>query len=375
MNGKDILSDKRSTKAKSQGSVARAHVPATLSDIAREAGVSKMSVSRAINNLPKISSETRARVLKVASRLNYIPNRHARALTTNRSYLIGIVVPDMMHSFFAEMSRGIESLTKAAGYQNLICNTDEEPSLEMNEVSALLNHTDGLIIATTLAPTDTKYYAKLIKDGAKIVLVDRYLNGVRCPIVRTDDVLAGMLGAEHLIKLGHRRIGYLCGVRTSNAADRFLGYKQALKKHKLPFDPSLVRVSGFPYEETGYEVVDYWIREGSMPPAVLAFSDPAAIGAMRAATDAGLKVPNDLAIVGCGRIRYGDLLRVPLTTVSWPARGIGRAAASQLIEMINSKRGETRRSGETIFTPMLVVRGSCGAPVNEINRASGLERS
>ena len=342
----------------------RGRAPATLSDIAREAGVSKMSVSRAINNLPKISAETRARVLKVADRLNYTPNRHARALTTNRSFLIGIVVPDMMHSFFAEMSRGIESLTKSAGYQNLICNTDEDPALEMSEVSALLPHTDGLIVATTLAPTDTRFYRRIVKDGAKIVLVDRYLNGVRCPVVRTDDVMAGMLGAEHLINLGHRRIGYLCGVRTSNALDRFLGYKQALKRHKIPFDPSLVRVSGFPYEETGYEVVEYWIREGSIPKAVLAFSDPAAIGAMRAASDAGLRVPDDLAIVGCGKIRYGDLLRVPLTTVGWPPRGIGRAAATLLVEMINSKRGETRRAGDTIFSPALVVRGSCGAHVS-----------
>lgn len=361
------MNQKRISKAKGNRAPERVRVPATLSDIAREAGVSKMSVSRAINNLPKISAETRARVLKVAARLNYIPNRHARALTTNRSYLIGIVVPDMMHSFFAEMGRGIESLTRAAGYQNLVCNTDEDPALEMSEVSALLSHTDGLIIATALAPADTRFYRQIVKDGAKIVLVDRYLNGLRCPVVRTDDVMAGMLGAEHLIKLGHRRIGYLCGVRTSNAADRFLGYKQALKKHKLPYDASLVRVSGFPYEETGYEVVDYWIREGSIPRAVLAFSDPAAIGAMRAAADAGLRVPEDLAIVGCGRIRYGDLLRVPLTTVSWPARGIGRAAASQLIEMINSSRNETRRAGATIFTPALVIRGSCGSPLSDAN--------
>jgi len=140
--------------------------PATLSDIARVAGVSKMSVSRAINNRPKISEETRERVLKVARRLNYQPNRYARALTTNRSYLIAIVVPDLTHSFFAEMSRGIEVLTKAAGYQNLICNTDEDPALEMREVSALLSHTDGLIIATALAPSDTRFYRQIIKDGA-----------------------------------------------------------------------------------------------------------------------------------------------------------------------------------------------------------------
>ena len=355
--------------------MARARGPATLSDIALEAGVSKMSVSRAINNLPKISAETRERVLKVARRLNYQPNRYARALTTNRSYLIGIVVPDLTHSFFAEMSRGIETRTRAAGYQNLMCNTDEDPALEIKEVSALLSHTDGLIIATALAPTDTKFYRKIIKDGAKIVLVDRYLIGVRCPVFRTDDVMAGMLGAEHLITLGHRRIGYLCGVRTSNAADRFLGYQQALKKHKLPFDASLVRLSGFPYEETGYEVVANWIREGSMPPAVLAFSDPAAIGAMRAAADAGLRVPDDLAIVGCGRIHYLDLLRMPLTTVAWPPTGIGGAAADRLIEMMNGKRGETTISGETIFTPALVVRGSCGAPVNEVTATLGSGRT
>jgi LacI family transcriptional regulator len=323
-----------------------------------------MSVSRAINNRPKVSSETRERILKFAQKLDYRPNRYARALTTNRSYLIGIVVPDMMHSFFAELSRGIEATTRAAGYQNLICNTEEDPVVELGEVSALLNHTDGLIIATALAPTDTKFYRKIIKDGAKIILVDRYLNGIRCPVVRTDDVMAGMLGAEHLIKLGHRRIGYLCGVRTSNAADRFLGYKQALKKNKLPFDASLVRMSGFPYEETGYEVVANWIKEGSLPRAVLAFSDPAAIGAMRAAADAGLNVPDDLAIVGCGRIRFGDLLKVPLTTVSWPPLGMGRAAAGLLIEMLSGRPGEARIEGQTIFTPILVVRGSCGAIVD-----------
>jgi LacI family transcriptional regulator len=372
--GKRFLSEKRNNKAKNNRPLTRARRPATLSDIALEAGVSKMSVSRAINNLPKISAETRERVLKVARRLNYQPNRYARALMTNRSYLIGIVVPDLTHSFFAEMSRGIESRTRVAGYQNLMCNTDEDPVLEIKEVSALLSHTDGLIIATALAPTDTKFYRKIIRDGANIVLVDRYLNGVRCPVFRTDDVMAGMLGAEHLIKLGHRRIGYLCGVRTSNALDRFLGYQQALKKHKLPFDPSLVRLSGFPYEPTGYEVVANWIREGNMPTAVLAFSDPAAIGAMRAATDAGLRVPDDLAIVGCGRIHYLDLLRVPLTTVTWPPIGIGGAAADRLIEMIKGKRGETRSAGETIFTPALVVRASSGAPVNELTAMSGPER-
>jgi len=166
--------------------------------------------------------------------------------------------------------------------------------------------------------------------------------------------------------LGHRRIGYLCGVRTSNAADRFLGYQKALRKHKLTFDPSLVRMSGFPYEDMGYETVSRWIQDGSLPKALLAFSDPAAIGAMRAAEAAGLRIPEDLAIVGCGRIRFGDLLRVPLTTVAWPPRGIGQAAASLLIEMLSGSRTNAEDVAPTIFPPTLVVRRSCGADLTQL---------
>src|ERR671921_640135 len=118
-------------------------MPVTLADIARELGVSKMTVSRAINNHPLINAETRERVLEVARRLNYQPNQHARALATNRSYLLGVVVPDLMHSYFAEICRGVEAFARPVGYQNLICSTDEEPRKEMDEIEALLSRTDG----------------------------------------------------------------------------------------------------------------------------------------------------------------------------------------------------------------------------------------
>src|SRR5919106_4780342 len=144
----------------------------TLADIARELGVSKMTVSRAINNHPTINAETRARVLEVARRLNYQPNQYARALATNRSYLIGIVVPDLMHSYFAEIYRGVESQARPVGYQNLICSTDEEARKEMDEIEALLSRTDGLIVASALSTGEAKFYRRLISDGAKIVLID-----------------------------------------------------------------------------------------------------------------------------------------------------------------------------------------------------------
>jgi LacI family transcriptional regulator len=336
-------------------------MPTTLSDIAREAGVSRMTVSRAINNGGRISPETRARILKVARRLNYRPNRYAKALRTSLSNMIGIVVPDLMHSFFAEISIGVEASSRPAGYKNFICNTEEDVELEMGEVEALLTHTDGLIVTTALPPAETKFYRRLIRGGAKIVFIDRALEGLHCPVVKTDDVLAGVLGTEHLIKLGHRRVGHLYGPGTLNAIERLEGYKRALKKHGLPFDASLVRDCAYPYERSSYEATSAWIREGDMPAALFTFNDPTAIGAMRAVFDAGLRVPEDVAIVGCGIIHYGDLLRVPLTTVSWPPAEMGRAAADLLIEMIKGGGGGANGARQTIFTPELIVRESCGA--------------
>src|SRR5438477_5796929 len=145
-------------------------MPTILADIARALGVSKMTVSRAINNHPEISVDTRARILETAQKMNYRPNQHARALTTNRSYLFGIVVPDLMHSYFAEICRGVESVAREIGYQNLICNTDEDATKEMGELEALLPRTDGLIVAPAGGPEDTRFYRKIFAEGAHVVL-------------------------------------------------------------------------------------------------------------------------------------------------------------------------------------------------------------
>src|SRR5262245_48110690 len=166
-------------------------MPTTLEDIARSLNVSKMTVSRAINNHPEISAATRARILAAAQRMNYRPNQFARALTTNHSYLIGIVVPDLMHSYFAEICRGVESSARPASYQNLICSTDEDFVKEMDEIEALLSRTDGLIVASSSPPRGIKFYKKLMNQGAKIVLIDRKLEGLNCPTVTTDDVQVG----------------------------------------------------------------------------------------------------------------------------------------------------------------------------------------
>ena len=333
-------------------------MPTTLADIANALGVSKMTVSRAINDHPEISPETRARVLEAARRMNYRPNQFARALTTNRSYLLGVVVPDLMHSYFAEICRGVEGLARPLGYQNLICSTEEEAANEHREVEALLPRTDGLIVASSAAPKESAFYRRIIKDGARMVLIDRQLDGVRCPAVTTDDVKVGRLATEHLINLGHRKVGHLLGTVASTAALRFEGYKQALAKHRMALDSSLVRDCGFT-ERDGFESMTAWLRQGSVPPAVFAANDPAAIGAMNAVDEAGLRVPKDVAIVGGGNIHYGDMLKVPLTTVAWSTLELGQAAARLLIELVEGKK--RARAQHIIVEPKLVVRKSCGA--------------
>src|SRR6185436_11571683 len=148
-------------------------------------------------NHPLINAETRERVLEVARRMNYRPNEHARALATSRSNLIGVIVPDLMNTYFAEVARAIESVARPAGFQILICSTDEDATREIGQVEALLHRTDGLIISTALAPTDTKAYRKMLEDGARIVLVDRNMTRLRCPAVATDNMRVGKLATQH----------------------------------------------------------------------------------------------------------------------------------------------------------------------------------
>ncbi|MBS1808701.1 MAG: LacI family DNA-binding transcriptional regulator [Acidobacteria bacterium] len=341
-------------------------MPITLADIAEALGVSKMTVSRAINNDPKIKAETRERVMEVVRKMNYRPNQNARALATNRSYLLGLVVPDLMHSYYAEIAKAIESVARPAGYEILLCTTDENAAKEVAEVAALRHRTDGLIIASAVASPNVRVYREMIQEGTRMVLLDRHFDRIACPSVITNNVRVGLLATEHLIALGHRRIGHLHGPDVRVADDRLEGYKQALMNHQIAYDEDLVRSCGF-LEINGYQAMRRWIAEGNLPTAIFAGNDPAAIGAINALFEAGLNVPDEMAIVGAGCIHYGDLLRVPLTTVGWDIAKMGQQAARLLINAItmksnkNSPNNAPKHFSPTIIPPQLIVRRSCGA--------------
>ena len=332
----------------------------TLADIARELGISKMTVSRAINNDPLVNAKTRERVLEVSRRLNYQPNQFARALVTNRSFLIGVIVPDLMHSYFAEILHGVSGFARPSNFQIVIGNSEENVGREISEAEALRLRTDGLIIAPTVPVSKAEIYQKMVADGTKIVLIDRTLAGLDCPMVTTDNVEVGVLATEHLIKLGHKKIGHLRGTSTtSTSRERLEGYKKALSRNDITLDKRLVRDCGF-MESDGYEAMRRWIEEGDLPTAIFAVNDPAAIGAMQAMANAGIKIGEDIAIVGGGNIHYGDMLSVPLTTVSWSRSEMGQAAARLLISMIENSNGDDGNQ-KVILSPHLIVRKSSGA--------------
>jgi LacI family transcriptional regulator len=334
-------------------------MPVTLADIARKLGVSKMTVSRAINNHPLINAQTRERVLEAARRMNYQPNQHARALVTSRSNLIGIVIPDLMNPYFAEVTQAVESVARIVGFQLLICNTYEDANRELSEVEGLVQRTDGLIVSSVLSRSENRVYRSLIKDGAKIVMVDRVINNLRCPAVTTDNVEVGRLATSHLIGLGHRRVGHLRGHASSVSQDRFEGYKRALAENRLELDESLVRPCGHLPSE-GYLAMQAWLKEGGVPDAVFVVNDQAALGAVQAIEAASLRVGSDIAIVGAGNVNYGEMLRVPLTTVSWAITQMGEQAARLLIQLIKGEQ-PVARSRNVVLPPQLIVRNSCGA--------------
>jgi DNA-binding LacI/PurR family transcriptional regulator len=198
----------------------------------------------------------------------------------------------------------------------------------------------------------------MIKDGARIVFVDRTLENLRCPSVATDNIKVGLLATEHLISLGHQRIGHLRGDSSSVSSERHEGYRRALAGKKIPYDKSLVRSCGF-LESEGYAAMNNWLVQGNVPEAIFVVNDPAAIGAMRALDEAGLQAGKDVALVGAGNIHYGAMLRVPLTTISWSKSEMGRSVARLLIELIEDKAPATRAQ-HVVLEPELLIRNSCG---------------
>jgi LacI family transcriptional regulator len=327
--------------------------------IAQELGVSVTTVSKVLNDHGDIGPATRARVLARVEELGYRPNAVARSLSLRRTNTLGVVIPDLMHSFFVEVMSGIESVSSNRGYGLLLCSSGEDPRKERREIEMLrARQVDGMVVASADAE-NTDLLRHIVELGTAVVMIDRDDHpDLACHRVLTDDVLVGRLATEHLIALGRRSIAHLEGPPFVHAKRRAEGYRTAHAAHGLPVRPELVVEAGF-LEAGGYEAMKQLLVSKTDLDAVFASNDPTAIGAMKAIWESGRRVPDDVAVVGAGDVWHGDLLRVPLTTVGWSKEEIGRRAAQLILDQIGPHpEGPFHR---IIVPPRLVVRKSCGA--------------
>jgi LacI family transcriptional regulator len=335
----------------------------TMKRIAGELGVSITTVSKVLNNHDDISAGTRARVLAKVEELGYRPNAVARSLTLRRTHTLGIVIPDLMHSFFVEVVSGIESVASAKGYGLLLCSSGENLAKERLELHLLYGRqVDGIVLASAPGGGNGELLRDFRTHGIGLVMIDRDdYPEVPCHRVLTDDERVGFLATQHLLASGRRVIGHLSGPRVAHARRRERGWKEALRAAGIRPPANWLVPAGF-MDADGQRAMKKLLAVRPRIDAVFAANDPAAIGAMKAIWDAGLKVPDDIAVVGVGDIALGDLLKVPLTTVSWSRAELGRQAAELLLNPMTRENGDapTRR---VVIPPHLVIRESCGAAV------------
>jgi LacI family transcriptional regulator, galactose operon repressor len=333
----------------------------TIRDVARLAQVHPGTVSRALNEQTRslVNPDTAERVIRAAEELGYQPNPIARGLKTNRSFTVGVLIPDLTNPLFPPIMRGLEDRLGDAGYTLLTVNTDNDPERERIQMAALrARQVDGLIAAT--ARLDGELLAQVAADGIPVVLVNRSLEGGSLPAVTVNDRQGIALAVEHVVALGHERIGHVAGPQNvSTGHQRRLGFVEAMRAAGLPAPDARISVSNAFTESEGARTCEELIEHEPRLTAIVAANDRLAIGCYDVLEAHGLQCPEDVSIVGFNDMPFIDRLRPPLTTVRVPQREIGTVAADLLLERLADGDQDSR---EILLEPALIVRGSTAAP-------------
>jgi LacI family transcriptional regulator, galactose operon repressor len=329
-----------------------------LKDIADELGVSVVTVSRALRDRPDIAKDTKARILERVKRLNYRPNIAARSLVTGRSSLIGLIVPDLIHPFFAEIAKGLSATLREKNYFVLMSSSESDPQLEQDEIEHMLaHHLDCFVVAS--CQKDTLSLRRIGEAGVPMVLIDRSFPGFSSNFVGIDDHKAGAMAAEHLINQGCKRIAHIRGPATNVGNNRVAGCRDTLlKRGRSAPDHFIVacgEASDSDGETRGSKAMEEILTLKPRPDGLFCFNDTIAVGAMVRALEAGLRIPQDMAFVGCGNFHYSSKLRVPLTSIDQRSREIGERAARMITHLLEKPSARKRTS---ILEPELIVRAS-----------------
>lgn len=332
----------------------------TLKQIAEELGLSVMTVSRAINNKMNVDEKTRERVLEKARSMGYTPNHVAKSLVSSKTYTIGVVIPEISHSFFPEVVRGIEEVTYNTNYQLILTHSAEKFDREMDALKTLRSkRVDGILISTAQSVTDYEFYKEIIELGIPFVFFDRCVENIGASCVSVNDRVSSQRITGHLVEHGYKKIACLHGPRkVSIGRERFEGYLEAMNNAGLTVDEKWIVESSF-HEEEGRKAMNELLSlsEKERPRAVVAVNDPVAFGAMEAIKEQGFSIPGDIAVVGFTDDIRASLVEPTLTTIRQPAYQVGKKGAEKLIETIEND-DDTVENIEIVTE--LVIRESCG---------------
>jgi LacI family transcriptional regulator len=330
----------------------------TLKDIAEKSGVSVSTVTRVLNKKAekyRISEATQKIVIRTAKRLKYRPNQLARSLRLKKTQTVGLVAPDISNPFFAYVIRSIQNETSGAGYSLIICDTNEDQDIEIEQTNLLWSKgVDGFIILPVGLQFDhLKYVAK---EGIPVVLIDRSFDELPFDSVVVDNYRGAFDAVEHLIHNGHKRIAIIQGLPyTYTNNGRVTGYKEALRKYGIPVDPDLIVGSDF-RRQNGYIWTKHLLGLRHPPTAIFLTSDLIALGALEALFEAGVKVPDHISLVAFDDVDFAPFLMPPLTAVAQPKEQLGEVAVKLLMERI-SQPGK-KKTETIVLQPKLQIRKS-----------------
>ncbi len=331
----------------------------TIRDVAQLSSVSPMTVSRVINRSERVSPDTRRRVEQAISELGYVPSRLARGLSRQRTGTLAVIVPDVANPFFTLVLRGAEDVARREGFRVILCDTRADLALESEVIEEMIAHrVEGVVIAP-VSDRSKSHLRRLTKFGVPFVLIDRTVPGIYSDVVLGDSTGGARQLVEHLISLGHRRIGFIVeSDDVSTARDRQQGYAAALEAAGIPLDPSLI-ANATVDPDGGFNGMRQLLDSKNRPTAVFTVNNLVALGAIEAVREARLEVPDDIALVCFDDIEYASRLYPFLTVMEQPAETFGTLGAQLLLERIGG-RGDDR--DRTVVLPArFVVRQSCGA--------------
>jgi len=336
-------------------------VRVTIREVASKAGVSAMTVSRVINDSPRVNQDTRRRVEAAIAELGYVPNRLARGLIRRKTGALGVIVPDVANPFFTLVVRGAEEVAWRAGYHVMLCNTQGDLERERGYLEDMLAfQVEGLLLAP-VGDRSRPHLRALTRHGVPFVLIDRSIAGYDGDLVQGDSVAGARKLVEHLIELGHRRIGMITETNdVSTARDRVQGYREALHAAGLDADPELLAESSAIDPRAAHDATFRLLDLPEPPTAIFAVNNIAVVGVAEAARERGLEIPRDLALVCFDDIEHASRFHPFLTVMVQPAETFGTIATQLLLDRLAGRVSERRRL--VVLPADFVVRKSSGAP-------------